>query len=65
MYDMDSKYVPIIQTRILPLYPEYGAIMLNSNVATELLGYGVMFNSFIQQSVLRQVQSLFQSELST
>ena len=44
MYDMNSKYVPVIQTPILPLYPEDGDITFPCNVVTELLGYGVMFN---------------------
>jgi len=36
--------VSIIQTRILPLFPEDGGITFPYNVVTELLGYGVMFN---------------------
>ena len=44
MYDTNSKYVPIIQMRILPVYPEAGGITFPCNVVTELPGYGVMFN---------------------
>jgi hypothetical protein len=44
MYDMNSKYVPIIQTRIVLLYHEDEGITFPCNVVTELQGYGVMFN---------------------